>query len=222
MISEETITQFFIQYAYSPYYVYVGVVAFMTMSSFGLPIPEEIVLVSCGFIAFMALHPGIYPPPSPDAIGVDLVTLSVVCFMGVLLSDILIFFIGKYFGRKIFETKFFKKHISEKNLQKVDRWYKKYGALVCGIFRFTPGVRFPGHMSCGMMGVEFWKFLLVDGLAALISVPTQVVLVAWYGKVILGKLKEFKLILFAVIGIVILVHLVNKYYFKKKEPNSSP
>ena len=60
------------------------------------------------------------------------------------------------------------------------------------------------------MGISIWKFIIVDGLAALVSVPTQVVLVSMYGEVILDKIKEFKLILLAIIGVIILVWLVKK------------
>ncbi len=215
MISEAAITEFFLQYAYSPNYVYLGVVAFMTMSSFGLPIPEEIILVSCGFIAYMTLNPDLYPPPSPDSTGVDLITLSIVCFLAVLLSDMVIFWLGKFFGPKIFASKFFKKNFNEKHLDKVNSWYKKYGAWVCGVFRFTPGLRFPGHMSCGMMGVKLWKFLAVDGTAALITVPTQVVFVAYYGKEILTYFKQFKMALGGVILLFVAYKLINKYRSKK-------
>ncbi len=216
MISEATITEFFLQYAYSPSTVYFGVIVFMTMSSFGLPIPEEIILVSCGFIAFMALHPSIYPPPSPEATGVNLVTLSIVCFLAVLLSDMVIYWLGKYFGPKIFATKFFKRTVKEKHLERVNKWYKKYGAWVCGVFRFTPGLRFPGHMSCGMMGVKWWKFLAVDGTAALVSVPTQVVFVAFYGKEILTYFKQFKLVLGGLIILFVAYKIITKY--RNREP----
>jgi membrane protein DedA with SNARE-associated domain len=81
---------------------------------------------------------------------------------------------------------------------------------VCGIFRFTPGIRFPGHLSCGAMGVKWWQFLAVDGFAALVSVPTQVILVAFYGEIITSKFKEFKIILFSLLAIVAIVYFVRK------------
>lgn len=217
MFTEQFFSELFIQYAYSPMYVYGGVILFMTLSSFGLPIPEELVLISCGFICYMVSHPDLYPPSSVDAIGVNPYILAFVCFFAVLLSDLLVFLVGKYFGKKLFETKFFKKHISQKHLATVGKWYEKYGALVCGVFRFTPGLRFPGHMSCGMMGVKLWKFLMVDGFAALISVPTQVLLVAEYGKVILEKIKEFKIILGIALVIFLIIHFLRKFYFSKKK-----
>jgi membrane protein DedA with SNARE-associated domain len=214
MISEATISEFFLQYAYSPNLVYLGVVLFMTLSSFGLPIPEEVVLVSCGLISYMAMHPKLFTPPSADAIGVNLYLLSTICFLAVVCSDLLVFFIGKYFGPKLFSTKFFKKNVSNKRLSKINVWFQKYGAWACGIFRFTPGIRFPGHMTCGMMGVKWWKFLAVDSLAALVSVPTQVILVAIYGEVILAKFKEFKIILFSVLTFFIIFYFVKKKFEK--------
>jgi membrane protein DedA with SNARE-associated domain len=208
--------EFFASYAYQPNLVYGFIVLFMTASSFGLPIPEEMTLVSAGLVAFMAAHPGQYPPPFPGAEGVNLITLSIVCFIAVLGSDLLIYFLGKTFGRRIVHSKFFIKKIGTGRLDKINALFQKYSFWACGIFRFTPGVRFPGHLSCGILGVPLWKFILVDGVAALFSVPTQVYLVATYGEVILEKIKEFKLILLGLIVLLIVVWLVRKFIFKKK------
>lgn len=211
-MNEVAIIDFFAQYAYQPYLVYTFIVAFMTASSFGLPIPEEMTLVSAGLVAYMARNPADFPPPTSDAVGVNLVVLSVVCYIAVLGSDLFIYFLGKYFGQKIIRTKFFNNNIGQERFNKINKIFNKYSYWACGLFRFTPGIRFPGHMSCGLMGIPLWQFLLVDGIAALISVPTQVIAVAFYGEVILAKLREFKLILVAVIGAVILIYLLKRLY----------
>ncbi|MCO4754928.1 MAG: DedA family protein [Bacteriovoracaceae bacterium] len=202
-MNEVAIVDFFASYAYQPLFVYAFIILFMTASSFGLPIPEEMTLVSAGLVAYMAMHPDKFPPPTPDAEGVNLIILSIVCFVAVLGSDILIYFLGKIFGRRIVQSKFFNKRISQDRFNKINNVFNKYSHWACGLFRFTPGVRFPGHLSCGLMGVPLWKFILIDGAAALISVPTQVLLVAYYGEVILDKIKEFKI----AAGVVILALL---------------
>ena len=199
-MNEIAIVDFFASYAYQPVFVYAFIVLFMTASSFGLPIPEEMTLVSAGIVAYIAMHPDQYPPPTPDAEGVNLIILSIVCFIAVLGSDVLIYFLGKTFGRRIVQSNFFNKRISQERFNKINNVFNKYSHWACGLFRFTPGVRFPGHLSCGIMGVPLWKFILIDGAAALISVPTQVLLVAYYGEVILGKIKEFKI----AVGVLIL------------------
>ena len=209
-MSDAVIVEFFANYAYQPYLVYTFIVLFMTASSFGLPIPEEMTLVSAGLVAYMAQHPAKFPPPTPDAEGVNLAVLSAICFLAVLGSDILIYCIGRFFGQRLLKTKFFNSRIGQERFNKINKIFQKYSYWACGLFRFTPGIRFPGHMSCGLMGVSFSKFILVDGTAALLSVPTQVILVATYGEVILEKIKEFKMVLFAIIGIAILIYLIKR------------
>lgn len=206
------VVQFFSQYAYQPTFVYSFIVLFMTASSFGLPIPEEMTLVSAGLVAYMARHPDLYPPPFPGAEGVNLTLLAIICFVAVLGSDVLIYFLGKFFGKKLIRTKFFNNNIGQERFNKINKIFQKYSYWACGLFRFLPGVRFPGHMSCGLMGIPLWKFLTVDGIAALISVPTQVLLVAYYGDVILEQFKRFKIVLGIIIGSIIVIWLLRKLY----------
>lgn len=217
-MSEAAILEFFATYAYQPHMVYLFIVCFMTASSFGLPIPEEMILISAGLVAFMAEHPALYPPPTPDAQGVNLVLLAVICFVAVLGSDLFIYFIGRVYGKKLVRSKFFTSKIGEERFQKINEIFNRYSYWACGIFRFTPGVRFPGHMTCGLMGVPLWQFLAVDGTAALISVPTQVYLVATYGEVILDKIKEFKIILFSILAILFVIWSIRKliHFYQKR------
>ncbi len=235
MFSEDAILAFLFQYAYMPFWVYGFVILFMLMSGFGFPIPEEIVLVSCGLIAFMSLNPNLYPPPAPGMESIDVYVLATVCFFAVLLSDSVVFMLGKRHGAKVFyiiaKIRYFfltpshkkevtvealyQKSLSSPAFTKINQLYQNHGMLAVGIFRFTPGIRFPGHLSCGMMGVSLWKFLLVDFIVALLSVPTQVLFVAFYGEVILDKFREFKIIILSVAAVVIVIYLVKKYSKKK-------
>lgn len=210
---------FFSQYAYKPAYVYGFITMFMTASSFGLPVPEELVLVTAGLVAFMAHNPDRFPPPYEGAEGVNVFTLAIVCFLAVFISDLIVYFIGKFFGGKIIKTKFFQKQVAGRGFDTINSWFQKYGGWACGIFRFTPGLRFPGHMSCGLLGIPLWKFMMIDGLAAMISVPTQVYFVATYGEVILDKLKEFKMAVGSALAVLILIWIIRKVYQKNVRKN---
>jgi membrane protein DedA with SNARE-associated domain len=213
--SEHGLMTFFSQYAYQPQYVYGFIVAFMLASSFGFPVPEELVLVSAGLVAYMAHHPETYAPPYPGAVGVNITTLCLVCFFAVLCSDCLVYFIGKFFGGRIIKTKFFQKQVAGEGFNRINSWFQKYGGLACGIFRFTPGLRFPGHLSCGLLGIPVWKFILIDALVALISVPTQVYVVATYGEEILKKLSEYKMYVLIAVAVAFVIWLGRKLYLKK-------
>lgn len=217
--SHNALMAFFSQYAYQPAYVYGFITLFMFASSFGLPVPEELVLVTAGLVAYMAHNPDKFPPPYDGAEGVNVLTLAVVCFLAVFLSDFIVYLIGKFFGGKIIKTKFFQKQVAGKGFDRINSWFQKYGGWACGIFRFTPGLRFPGHMSCGLLGIPLWKFALVDGLAALISVPTQVYFVATYGEIILNKIAEFKIIAVSVLGALLVIWLIRKIYLKNVRKN---
>ena len=218
--NEASLMALFSQYAYEPMYVYGFIVALMFASSFGLPIPEELTLITAGLVAHMAHNPDIYPPPYEGAVGVDVFTLSIVCFMAVFLSDLTVYFIGKFFGAHIIKTKFFQKQVAGNGFDRINSWFSKYGPMACGIFRFTPGLRFPGHMSCGLFGIPIWKFIAVDGTAALLSVPTQVYFVATYGDVILVNIKKFQGYVLLGLAAIFLVWMLKKIYHKHVRKNA--
>ena len=235
MFSEQVIFDFLLGYAYSPLLVYGFIIFFMLLSGFGLPLPEEVVLISSGIVAFMSHHPEIYPPPYPGAVGVNVYVLATVCFFAVMLSDTVVYLIGKYQGLKIFyivakikffflrqtkkdETsvqKIYEEILKTKTFMKINILFEKHGVLAAGIFRFTPGIRFPGHLTCGMLGVPLWKFLCVDFVVAILSVPTQVILVATFGETIISSFKEFKLIILSVGAAAVAIYFILKYRKRK-------
>jgi membrane protein DedA with SNARE-associated domain len=218
-IFQEPIFQWLSQYAYQPELVYAALVGMMFLSAIGFPLPEEVTLVSIGVLAFMGLNPQHFPPPFPGAPVVNMHTASVVATIAVFGSDFLIYMIGRKYGRRVLKKPFVQKFISPEIMARVEAWTKKYGAYACGIFRFTPGIRFPGHLACGIMHFPIWKFALIDGLAVVISVPTQIYLLAVYGEPIIRRLHQFKMILFGVIGILLIAFLAKKVknHFIKEE-----
>ena len=55
--------------------------------------------------------------------------------------------------------------------------FDKYGNRVLFVARFLPGLRSPIFLTAGMSGkVSFWRWILMDGMAAMISVPFWVYL----------------------------------------------
>lgn len=204
-----------VPYAYEPTWIYTFLIVMMMLSAVGLPFPEEATLISVGLLAYMGMNPQIYPPPYPGAPHINPQTAALVAFLAVFCADFLIYAIGRFYGRRIFDWKPVKSVLSEENRKRIEEWTHKYGAYACGIFRFTPGIRFPGHLACGMLRFPAWKFGLIDGIAALISVPTQILLLAYKGEVILKFLRQFKIVLLCIIALV-LVYLVYKKYIAKK------
>lgn len=213
-VSEQEVFNWFAQYAYEPAIVYGTVVFMMVISSFGFPVPEEVTLISVGIVCYMGRNPELFPPPEAGAEAVNTYTAAGVTFLAVVASDFLVYTLGKTLGAKIMRWRVMRRQ--RKQLDKVSSWMKKYGVFAAALFRFTPGLRFPGHFSCGMMGLPPFKFLAVDSLAALVSVPTQIFLISYYGKEILENFKTIKII----VGIALVIGGI-VYFIRSRRANSN-
>lgn len=216
-LANDPLFQWMAQFAYQPNLIYLAVICMMLASGFGLPIPEEVTILSVGLLAYMGQHPDQYPPPYPGAPVLKVHTAMFVTFLAVYATDFLVYSIGRIGGRRLMKVGIFKRMFPEGLVIRLEDWVHRYGAWACGIFRFTPGIRFPGHLFCGMFRFSIWKFAAIDGMAALISVPTQIYLVAVYGESILKVMKQFKLILFAVI-LTAVAFLLIRHWIRRSKP----
>lgn len=209
------------QFAYQPGMVYSGIVVMMLLSGFGLPIPEEITLISTGLLAFMGANPQLFPPPFDGAPVVNPIDAAIVATFAVFGADFIIYCMGRFGGRKLIQHPRLRPLFPDALLGRAEGFVKRYGAFATGLFRFTPGIRFPGHLLCGMLHFPAWKFALIDGLAVCISVPTQILLLAHYGEPILITLKKFKLIVLGAIGIALIAFIAMKVKEHYKNKNAA-
>lgn len=210
---QEPIFQYLAQYAYEPGMVYAGVFVMMLASGFGLPLPEEVTIISVGVLAYMGAHPELFPPPFPGAPVINGYEAAFFTFLSVVISDFLVFMIGRTGGRKLMMLPRFRGFFEGPVMDRINRFVRKYGIYAAFIFRFTPGIRFPAHLFLGMSKFSVISFLIVDGFAALISVPTQILLVYHYGEEILSVMYKFKVYVGIILGVVLLFLLVRKIYF---------
>lgn len=208
-MSEEQIIAWFQQFAYRPDIVFPVIFLAMLAGSFGLPIPEEVVIIAAGLVCHVGSRPDLYPPPFEGAQPLNTYFTAFFCFASIMIADYIVFWLGRRYGGQFLQSRFMAKY--EDRMNKVIAWTQKYGTLAAGIFRFTPGLRFPGFFACGMLKMRPIVFLSVDGFAALISVPTQVILAAFYGDAILTKLKEFKIVVFGILLVVAAIYFYKRY-----------
>ncbi|MGE3759990.1 MAG: DedA family protein [Pseudobdellovibrionaceae bacterium] len=213
--SSDPIFQQFAVYAYEPGMVYAGIVIMMLLSAFGLPLPEELTLVSVGILSYMGANPQLFPPPEIGASVVNKYWASVVCVGAIIAGDLLVYYLGKTFGRKLIRHPRMQALLPEEKFASVERWTHKYGLWAIFFLRFSPGVRFPGHFACGLLHYPVKRFMAMDTFAILISVPTQVILIATYGEVILSVLHRFKHYFFMVIIAMVLFFVIRQFWVKR-------
>lgn len=178
--------------------------AILIACGFGLPLPEDIPLILAGLLSGQGF------------VGLTF-TLSM-CMGGVLLGDSIIFMIGSRYGNKAKKLYVFKKVFTEEREKKIAKWFKKHGNKSIFFARFLPGLRMPIFFSSGTYKVPFWKFFLIDGFAALISVPVWVCLAYSFSEnldVLEEKLRTANYSLYIILGLVIVVGF--SFIFLKKK-----
>jgi membrane protein DedA with SNARE-associated domain len=148
----------------TPYFVIFGI---LLGCGIGLPLPEDIILLTAGLLAYYGLT--------------NVWLTIVVGLLGVTLGDTLIFWLGSHYGRRITKKWFFHKLLPDDRLLAVSRRFKRRGNRLIFAARFMPGLRAPIFFSAGTLHLPYRVFLFYDGMAALLSVPLIVGAVYYFG-----------------------------------------
>jgi membrane protein DedA with SNARE-associated domain len=173
----------------------------------GLPIPEDITLVATGVIV--------------SAKVTNIWKSIFVCMSGVLIGDSFIYFIGRYSGRQIFKHPFIMKLIKPQLYQSARNAFSRFGVNIIFIARFLPGLRAPVFYFAGATKKSYAKFILIDGMAALISVPIWVYVGKVFGEnldyleILIKKMKFGSLL----IGLFLIILFILGGMFKNRMIN---
>jgi len=175
-------------------HVYAKLAGILLLCGLGLPIPEDISLITAGYLAHIGT--------------VELHSMFVVCFAAVLGGDALAFTLGRKFGTKILASRFGHRYFNPRRQRRVRAYFRTYGSKVVFVARFLPGLRFSIFLSAGMLHVRAYVFIVYDSLAALLSVPLLVYSAWFFGDRIDQVIKWAKR---SEYGIVALVGVVALY-----------
>jgi membrane protein DedA with SNARE-associated domain len=135
-------------------YGLIAVFVALMLTPFGLPIPEDISLLAAGALAHMGhaeLHQAI-----------------IVGYVGVIGSDVISWTMGRKIGLK--PTGFIARIVGQSDIERIERFYRRWGAFAIVIARNFPGMRAPAFFFAGASGVSLPRFLAYDGAAACITV----------------------------------------------------
>jgi membrane protein DedA with SNARE-associated domain len=156
------------------------VFAVLLLCGFGLPMPEDVILVTGGVLAWGA---SALEEPSVAGMVQDrgLVVMVAVGLVGILAGDSVIYWAGRKLGRRVAEFRLLRHMVTPDKLEKVEKRLRHRGNVVVMLARFLPGLRAPTYFTVGHSQFAYWKFLLFDGMAALVSAPLWVCLGFWFG-----------------------------------------
>lgn len=176
----------------------------LMLAGFCVPISEDLVIISAAFIASTIIPENTWP-------------LFIGVFLGSYLSDWEAYAIGRFGGPRLLKNKWFSRHISPVRVDKLSHFYNKYGFWTLLLGRFIPfGVRNALFITAGLGKMPFWRFIIADGIACIISNAALFSLAYWLGNnytALFGALKIFNIVLFASAALLATIAL---FWYKKK------
>ena len=152
--------------------VYAGVFVALVAAGVGFPMPEELPIVTAGALLGQTAND---PPP-----GLYGWALLLVCVAGVVLSDLLLYLIGRAWGLRLLRLRFVAGILPVARLQRIRRGFARHGVLILLVARLLPGVRTAIFLSAGILRLSWKRFLLADGLYALPGVSLLFLLAYWF------------------------------------------
>jgi membrane protein DedA with SNARE-associated domain len=145
---------------YIEHFTYLGLLIVLVLCGLGLPVPEDAVLLTGGFLA----HRGVVQYP---------VTLAI-SFVGVITGDCSLFFLGRHFGTGLLRYFGLMHPNSRRSIARMRSFMQRHGHRAVFYGRFLAGLRALVYLSAGSLGVPISRFLIYDIMGAVISVPLVV------------------------------------------------
>jgi membrane protein DedA with SNARE-associated domain len=142
----------------------IAVLLALLVAGLGVPLPEDLTLLTAGYLVWNGQA--------------SLWVVIPACFVAIVVGDSVLFWMGWHFGPAITRHRLLRHRLTPRRLERVERHFEKHGTKTILIGRFAAGARALFFLAAGAMKMSFWRFLLMDGLAAAVS-GTAWILIGW-------------------------------------------
>ena len=178
---------------------------------------------------FFAFIENVFPPSPSDVllvVGGTLIGTGAISFilalafatLGSITGFMLMFYIGSTVDKKLIHSGRFK-HIPVNSIDKVEKWFRKYGYFIIVANRFMPGTRAVISFFAGISNLEPKKTTLLCFISALIWNAIMLYLGFIFGNNV-SKVDEYLTtytnIVIAVTIIVVLFFILRLFFRKRK------
>jgi len=155
-------------------YGYLFAFSVLLLCGVGLPLPEEVTLIGSGLLLYKG--------------EVEFFPIVLVCSTAILLGDSVPFWLGKKYGMNALQIPWVARIVHPERFSRLRRRFDEHGNWATFACRFFAGIRIPGYFLAGTMDMRYSRFILLDGLGILISVPASIFL----GKIFGGSIDSLK------------------------------
>lgn len=132
--------------------------AFLLSAAFGNPLPEE-VMIAMGGIRTAQL----------DEYGAWRWLMFPACLLGALAADLVLYALGRLFGARLMDTPLLRWLAPAEKQARIRYNFHRYGIAIFVLGRMVPGFRNTLFLTAGTMRLSLPRFLVADGLGALIG-----------------------------------------------------
>jgi len=130
--------------------------------TFGLPVPEDIVVLWAGTLAEQGKH--------------TLEAVFLVCWLAVMAGDTIMYLLGRICGIPLLDNKYVARLVSTERVERARELLERRRFLVIIIARHLFYLRGATFFSCGLVRMRFLSFLAADALAAALSIAVSLAL----------------------------------------------
>jgi len=142
---------------------YVALVLLLYLTSVGLPIPEEITLITAGALVYEG--------------AMKLPWVLTIAVLAVIAADAQVYYIGRHFGSRVFRHKFFSRFLlTPERLEAAERRFAGHSIWAIFTVRFISGLRWPTYFTAGTFRTPAYKFVLIDAAAATVHITAYTLL----------------------------------------------
>jgi membrane protein DedA with SNARE-associated domain len=151
------------------------IIAFASLvaAGIGAPIPEEIPTIGAG----------IWVASNPDLGSLAPLRWLIlpVCFVGILISDVMLYGIGRRWGTRLLEHRFLARLMPPGRREQIESNFHRYGVRILLMVRWMPGIRSPMFVTAGTMRLPLYRFIVADAIAAVVGHSLLFFLAYWFG-----------------------------------------
>ena len=138
------------------HFTYIGIFCLLILGGLGFPFPEDGILIISGLL----ISHGV----------IKLIPALFIIYPSLLIADFILYAIGRKYGRMVVEHKRFSKIVSPATLLRFEEKFTRWGALMVFMGRHFIGFRAPIFLISGVMRISRAKFLIADGLSAIVTI----------------------------------------------------
>ena len=137
------------------FYIYLLVFLTLLGGACFLPFPEDLILITVGVLVQREIaHWEVLLP---------------LAYLAIILGDIILYGIGYRFGITLFSRRWFRNKVHPKKIKQVREQLDKNYLTTILLGRHLFYLRSLTFVCCGAVKMSFWKYILADMVAALIS-----------------------------------------------------